>query len=62
MPISLSVSGRYFAFKNFLSKVYRCVRFFDIDSVSFSSSKSGTKAEVSEGSGSQENFFHAVLE
>lgn len=61
VPISLSVSGRYFAFKNFLSKIYRCARFFDIDSVSFSSSKSGTKAEVSEGSSSQGNFFQFSL-
>jgi len=61
VPISLSVSGRYFAFKNFLSKIYRCIRFFDIDSVSFSASKSGSTAEVSEGTGSQGNFYQFSL-
>ncbi len=38
IPLSISVSGSYVAFKNFLSVIYKNTRLFEIDSIGFSSS------------------------
>ena len=37
IPLSISVSGSYAAFKNFLSVIYKNTRLFEINSISFSS-------------------------
>ncbi len=37
IPLSISVSGSYPAFKNFLSVIYKNTRLFEINSISFSS-------------------------
>lgn len=41
MPFSISVSGSYLAFKNFLSVVYRNTRLIEVNSISFSSPEEG---------------------
>ncbi len=37
IPLSISVSGSYAAFRNFLSVIYKNARLFEIDSIGFSS-------------------------
>jgi Tfp pilus assembly protein PilO len=39
LPFSLSVSGTYASFKNFLSAIYRNARMIDVDSIRFGSSQ-----------------------
>ncbi len=41
MPFSITLSGSYPAFKNFLSTIYNNVRLFEVDSISFSSPPEG---------------------
>jgi len=43
MPFSISVSGSYAAFKNFLFAIYRNSRLIEIKSISFSSPEEGTE-------------------
>jgi len=46
IPLSVSVSGSYPAFKNFLSTLYRNSRLFEIDFISFSSPTETERGEV----------------
>lgn len=42
MPFSISLSGSYPAFKNFLSAIYKNVRLFEVDSINFASPREET--------------------
>ena len=45
IPLSISVSGSYAAFKNFLSVIYKNTRLFEIDSIGFSSPRETEEEE-----------------
>ncbi len=45
IPLSISVSGSYTAFKNFLSVIYKNTRLFEIDSIGFSSPRETEEEE-----------------
>ncbi len=54
IPFSITVSGAYPAFKNFLSAVYRNARLIEVNSINFSS-------PIAEEKGGGSNFFKFVL-